>query len=148
MLKRTWEMDGEERIALAEHRCEFLFRHINESGGAPRRTRSPTTIIVPSKERVFSVSISKKDPRHVTVSLSFTGPPVEEQQAVYAAQSASQSTIVSKVRIAPRQSEFRFSVESSYFNDDEDDLAQTLGLYIAAVHDTYEHFMDELTKSA
>ena len=146
MPKATWELNSEERATLAKDRCEALFNHVQECGGVPKRTRSQTTILVPSKDHVFSVSISVTEPRHVTVSLAFSAPRTEPHKAVEAAQLASQSTIVSKVRVEPRLDELLFSVEASFFNDDEAELARILGLYLAAILDTYDRFIIELTK--
>jgi hypothetical protein len=101
---------------------------------------------VPAKGEVLSVEFSKKEPRHVTVALSFAGQPMDERRAVYAAQSASQSTIVAKVRIEPREDEFRYSVQAEFFNDDESDLSRVFGLYLAAVLDTHEAFVAELVR--
>lgn len=146
MLKPTWELDEGERLVLAEHRCEFLFRHIKEKGGAPKRTKSSTTILVPSHDRIFSVSFSPKDPRLVTIALGYSAPAVEQRKAVEAAQLASQSTIVAKVQIEPRAESLEFAVKAELFNDDEDDLANVFGLYLAAVHDTCEHFIGLLAE--
>ena len=144
MATETWQLNSTERETLAKERCEFLFQHVKQSGGAPQRTKSETTILVPSKEHIFSVSISPKDPRHITVSLAYSAPPAESKKAIEAAQLASQSTIVSKVRIEPKSDQLLFSVEASFFNEDNADLARTFGLYLAAILDTYERFVDEL----
>lgn len=144
MLKPTWELNAEERAALAEHRCEALFRHVAEKGGSPSRTKSTTTILVPSKGKVFAVSVARDEPRLVTVSLAYEGPPVAAEKAMAAAQLASQTTLVGKVQIEPRPEKLRFAAKAEFFNDDEDDLTRVFGLYLAAVHDTYERFLDEV----
>ena len=148
MLKPTWELNSEERALLAEHRCEALFRHVANTGGSPRRTKSSTTILVPSNGRIFSVSIARDEPRLVTIALAYEGPSIAPEKAISAAQMASQRTVVGKVQIEPHSEKLIFAAKAEFFNDDEVDLARVFGLYLAAVHDTYERFLEGIVSTA
>lgn len=77
----------------------------------------------------------------VTIALAYSAPAVGQHRAVEAAQLASQSTVVAKVQVEPRADSLEFAVKAELFNDDENDLTAVFGLYLAAVHDTYERFL-------
>lgn len=139
--KQTWELNADERLALARERLTAIEDHFLSKGVKPLRDPVSNALNVPAMENVFVIAVARDDPRLLSIQLRFEAPSDDIERYLYAAYAASQKTIVAKVRIEPIGSKIGFAVAAEFFTDSMDDLSTVLGLYMAAVKDTLDAFI-------